>query len=97
MRVANALQTRVINIKTDFAENITFSVQHSCWATLEKVSERIMEVWNARKDKSEKVLLLAAVNAGKQFCGLAEMTGPWNPNAKLDGWRDPASGAGSLG
>ncbi|KAK4545924.1 hypothetical protein LTR36_002488 [Oleoguttula mirabilis] len=89
--------TRVINIKTDYPSNIYYAAQTGSWSTLEKVSQRIMTVWDARQDAGEKVLFLFAVNGSKQYCGLAEMSGPWDPSGHIDGWAEKTSGAGSVG
>lgn len=56
-----------------------------------------MGVWDARQHVNEKVLFLFAINGMKQFCGLAEMSGPWDPEAHIDGWEDNSAGAGSTG
>jgi len=69
-------------------ENILFSVRNKVWTTLDKVSERIMRIWDARKDKKEKVLFLFAITGSKQFCGIAEMSGPWDKNHSIEGWKD---------
>ncbi|EMC97771.1 hypothetical protein BAUCODRAFT_403416 [Baudoinia panamericana UAMH 10762] len=89
--------TRVVNIKTDFSDNIIFGAKKGQWATLEKVSERIMKLYEARKHSSEQVLFLFAVNGSKQFCGLARMSGPWDRNGRIDGWLEKESSAPSLG
>ncbi|KAK5119759.1 hypothetical protein LTR85_007335 [Meristemomyces frigidus] len=89
--------TRVINIKTDFANNVHYSVQTGVWSTLEKVSERIMQVWDARRDPKEKVLFLFAINGARNFCGIAEMSGPWDASGHIDGWSEKTKGAGSVG
>ena len=34
-----------------------------------------MRIWDARKDKKEKALLLFAITGSKQFCGIAEKEG----------------------
>ncbi|KAK4554685.1 hypothetical protein LTR86_008187 [Recurvomyces mirabilis] len=80
--------TRIITIKTNSEENVRFSVRNKVWSTLDKVSERIMKIWDARKDKQEKVLLLFAVVSSGQFCGVAEMSGPWDKNHSIEGWND---------
>ncbi|KAK3676055.1 hypothetical protein LTR78_004247 [Recurvomyces mirabilis] len=80
--------TRIITIKTNSEENVRFSVRNKVWSTLDKVSERIMKIWDARKDKQEKVLLLFAVTSSGQFCGVAEMSGPWDKNHSIEGWND---------
>ena len=90
-------QTRVINIKTNEPRNLQFSTRTGKWSTLEKVCERIMTVWNARKNPTEKVLFLFALNGSKQFCGLAEMSGPWEADAVVDGWVDESNGSGNVG
>jgi hypothetical protein len=59
---------------------------------LQKVSERIMEVWDARKDPQEKVLCLFSVNSSKKYCGIAELSGPWDPQMEIDGWESSVNG-----
>nr|POE74647.1 hypothetical protein CFP56_37178 [Quercus suber] len=79
--------TRVVNIKTDHIENMHIAIQRGVWSTLDKVSRRIMVVWNARHSPEEKVLLLFAVNGSKSYCGLAEMSGSYDPEDSVDGWQ----------
>lgn len=84
-----------MNIKTESVKNIELSIQSGLWSTLEVVSQRIMSVYNARKDTSkERVLFLFAVSGSKQFCGLAEMKGRWNPEIKIEGFT-PNNASGS--
>ena len=56
-----------------------------------------MTVWDARKSITEKVLFLFALNGSKQFCGLAEMSGPWKADDVIDGWTDESNGSGNVG
>ncbi|KAK3618146.1 hypothetical protein LTR56_015323 [Elasticomyces elasticus] len=84
--------TRVVNIKTEFPENIHHAIQQRIWTTLKAISERIMKVWESRRDPKEKVLFLFSINGMKQFCGLAELSGPWDPEALVEGWTDPSGG-----
>ncbi|OTA32965.1 hypothetical protein BTJ68_07208 [Hortaea werneckii EXF-2000] len=91
--------TRVVNIKTESVKNIELSIQSSLWSTLEVVSQRIMDVYNARKDTTkERVLFLFAVSGSKQFCGLAEMKDRWHPEIKIEGFTpNNASGSKNIG
>ncbi|KAI7277650.1 hypothetical protein KC345_g6495 [Hortaea werneckii] len=91
--------TRVVNIKTESVKNIELSIQSSLWSTLEVVSQRIMSVYNARKDTTkEKVLFLFAVSGSKQFCGLAEMKDRWHPEIKIEGFTpNNANGSKNIG
>ncbi|KAI6888326.1 hypothetical protein KC360_g1004 [Hortaea werneckii] len=90
--------TRVVNIKTESVKNIELSIQKSLWTTLDVVSQRIMTVYNARHDTTkEKVLFLFAVSGSKQFCGLAEMSGRWNPVEQVEGFAPNPSGARNVG
>ncbi|TKA78560.1 hypothetical protein B0A55_02803, partial [Friedmanniomyces simplex] len=84
--------TQVVNIKTEFVENVHHAVQEKVWTTLEPISKRIMKVWAARRESSEKVLFLFSINGQKQYCGLAEMCGPWDPETLTEGWTDPSHG-----
>ncbi len=86
------LQTRIVNIKTEYTENVLYSIQQSLWTTLRPISERIMQIWDARVEDTEKVFFLFSINGTKQYCGLAEVSGPWNPNMQVEGWTDPSSG-----
>jgi len=72
-------------------------VRQGVWSTLEAVSKRIMHVWESREHRSEKVLFLFAINGTKQFCGVAEMSGPWDPQGQVDGWVEGTNGAGNVG
>lgn len=85
--------TRVVNMKTDHVQNVHLAIQHRAWSTLDKVSRRIMAVWDSRMSSKEKVLFLFAVNGSKNYCGLAEMAGPYDPDASIKGWR----GSGASG
>ena len=62
------------------------------WSTLESVSKRIMDIWNARGDEKEQVLFIFSLNGSKQYCGLAEMTAPWDENGRIEGWEDGSTG-----
>jgi hypothetical protein len=64
---------------------------------MEKVSERIMKVWDAKPDPSHKILLLFSVNGGKRYSGLAELTGPWDPRASIVGWTKNPEGNSCVG
>lgn len=46
-----------------------------------------MGVWDARKDPSEKVFFLFAVNGSKSYCALAEMKGRYDTDGHIEGWR----------
>ncbi|GAB1738850.1 hypothetical protein NU219Hw_g3634t2 [Hortaea werneckii] len=90
--------TRVVNIKTESVKNIELAIRTKLWSTLDVVSHRIMQVWNARKDKDkEKVLFLFAVSGSKQFCGLAEMEDRWYPEKQIEGFAPNSSGASNVG
>jgi len=69
-------------------ENVQHSIRQGIWRTLKKISERIQVLWDARTDADDKVLLLFSVNGTKQYCGLAELSGPWEPNVSVEGWTD---------
>lgn len=87
-----------MNIKTESVKNIEVSIRAELWSTLDVVSNRIMQVYDSRKDKKkEKVLFLFAVSGSKQFCGLAEMTGKWNPDKIFEGFAPNSSGARNVG
>lgn len=64
---------------------------------MERISERIMSVWNERVDASEKVLFLFSVNGSKKFSGLAEVSGPWDPNSFIEGWVENLESHGCSG
>ncbi|KAK3105488.1 hypothetical protein LTR53_018335, partial [Teratosphaeriaceae sp. CCFEE 6253] len=38
--------TRIVNIKTEYTENVLYSIQQSLWTTLRPISERIMQIWD---------------------------------------------------
>lgn len=85
-------QTRVINIKTEYPRNILVSLRSGKYSVMEKVAERIMKVWDAREKASEKVLFLFSVNGSKKYCGVAEMSAPWEREDKIQDWEEnPAS------
>lgn len=75
----------VINIKTEFVDNLVASVKASRYSCMDKVSERIMEVYNSRSP-TQKLLFMFSVIGGKKFSGLAEMSGPWDPSHFLSDW-----------
>ena len=79
----------MVNIKTDIVQNIQYSVRAKVWSTLEKVSMRLMDLWNKR-EKGEKIYFLFAVNSSSAFCGLAEMSGPWDKDARIEAWAENA-------
>jgi len=56
-----------------------------------------MEIWDAREHASQKILFLFAVNAHKHFCGVAEMSGPWDPEGAVSVWEEGDKGAASVG
>lgn len=87
-----------MNIKTESVKNIEVAIRAKLWSTLDVVSHRIMQVYNARKDENkEKVLFLFAVSGSKQFCGLAEMSGKWQPETMFEGFAPNSSGAKNVG
>jgi hypothetical protein len=87
----------VVNIKTDISKNILLSIRCGKYAVLQKVSERIMKAWNAREHASEKVLFLFSVNGGKKYVGLAELSGPWDPNMEIEDWDNHADSPKCVG
>ncbi|CAK4034049.1 YTH domain-containing family 3 [Lecanosticta acicola] len=89
--------TRVVNIKTEFPENVLKSIQEGKYSVMEKIADRIMQVWNAREDPAEKVLFLFSINGSKKFCGIAEMSGPWDRNGSIKGWKDNQTALPSVG
>jgi len=86
------MQSQIVNIKTEFVENIHHAIREKMWTTLETISKRISTVWNARRDPAEKVFFLFSINGQKQYCGLAEVCGPWNRETLIEGWTDPSCG-----
>jgi hypothetical protein len=80
-------------MKTEFSDNILLSIRCGKYSLQQKVSERIMEVWKARKDPSEKVLCIFSVNGSKKYSGVAELSGPWDAQMTIDGWENSATGA----
>ncbi|KAK0324996.1 hypothetical protein LTR82_003982 [Friedmanniomyces endolithicus] len=84
--------SQIVNIKTEFVENIHHAIREKMWTTLETISKRISTVWNARRDPAEKVFFLFSINGQKQYCGLAEVCGPWNRETLIEGWTDPSCG-----
>lgn len=91
------VQTRVVNIKTEYPDNILRSIQEGKYSLMEKIAERIMQVWNAREDPAEKVLFLFSINGSKKFCGIAEMSGPWDRHAAIKGWKEHRDGLPCVG
>ncbi|KAI5361914.1 Putative YTH domain containing protein [Septoria linicola] len=89
--------SRVINIKTEHLDNLITSIRLGKYSVMAKISERIMSVWNERVDASEKVLFLFSVNGSKKFSGLAEVSGPWDPNSFIEGWAENSETHGSSG
>lgn len=94
---ANLSQTKVVNIKTDFPLNIHVSIREKKYAAIEKVSERISDVYEARHSPNEKVIFLFSVNGSKKFCGLAEMSGPWDTSDVIHGWEESSQSANVKG
>ncbi|KAH9810920.1 hypothetical protein Tdes44962_MAKER05947 [Teratosphaeria destructans] len=92
-----SLGTRVVNGKTEHYQNIHAAIKSSRWSTIENSSKRIMELWDAREQKDDKLVLLLSVNAAQQYCGLAEIVGPWDPELRVDGWMERTGGAGVVG
>ncbi|KAK0338257.1 hypothetical protein LTR91_015167 [Friedmanniomyces endolithicus] len=84
--------SQIVNIKTEFVENIHHAIREKMWTTLETISKRINMVWNARREPTEKVFFLFSINGQKQYCGLAEVCGPWSPDTLIEGWTDPSCG-----
>lgn len=76
----------MINVKTEYPRNVLLSLKYGKYAVMQKVAERIMKVWNSREDSTEKVLFLFSVNGSKKYCGVAEMSGPWEENGHIPNW-----------
>lgn len=76
----------MVNIKLDFQRNIILSIQAGRYSVMEAISKRIMEMWNSRG--SERLLMLFSVSGSKSYTGLAEMSGPWDPTASINGWEE---------
>ncbi|KXT03646.1 hypothetical protein AC578_5131 [Pseudocercospora eumusae] len=92
------LGTRIINVKSEFPSNVITSIRQGKLSVMAKVAERIMKIWDMRLDTNEKVLMLFSVNGSKKFCGIAEMSGPWDPNTPVDGWEvNPAAAKPCVG
>ncbi|EME84477.1 uncharacterized protein MYCFIDRAFT_173460 [Pseudocercospora fijiensis CIRAD86] len=86
------LGTRIINVKSEFPSNVITAIRQGKLSVMAKVAERIMKIWDMRHDTNEKVLMLFSVNGSKKFCGLAEMSGPWDPDTPVEGWEvNPAA------
>lgn len=61
---------------------------------MDRVANRIMEFWEARSGNKDKVLLIFSVNGQKSYCGLAEMSGPWElDESKVQGFKMKKDGA----
>ena len=91
------MQTRVVNIKTEYPRNIITALKTGQYSVMAKVAERIMKVWEAREKSSEKVLFLFSVNGSKKFCGVAEMSGPWEREKNIATWEDNPESNPSIG
>ena len=91
-------QTRIINVKSEFPSNVITYIRLGKLSVMAKVAERIMKIWDMRLDTNEKVLMLFSVNGSKKFCGIAAMSGPWDPNVPVDGWEvNPAAKSPCVG
>ena len=91
--LANHRQSRVICIKTDFVENIHWAIKHGRWVVMDRVAARIMQLYEARAGKKDKLLLIFSVNGQKSYCGLAEMSGPWiDDEGKTEGFKTKKEG-----
>ena len=85
-------------IKTDFVSNVQAAVQKNRWVTMEKVGNRIMRLWEARKSPTDKVFFLFSVNGYKSYCGLAEMSGPFVVGgANLEDFEGVSDGSNNYG
>ena len=73
-------------MKSHSYPNLLRSIRVGQWSTLEPVSRRIMQLWKARGTSQEKILLIFSSSGGGQYCGLAEMVGPWDPNQSIEAW-----------
>ncbi|KAF2215128.1 hypothetical protein CERZMDRAFT_105035 [Cercospora zeae-maydis SCOH1-5] len=89
--------SRVVNIKTEFPQNLIVSLRLGKYSVMAKVSERIMAVWNRCNGTSQKVFFLFSVNGSKKFSGLAELTGPWDKQSFVDGWSENPESHGCAG
>ena len=64
---------------------------------MEKISERIMAVWNRYGGTAQKIFFLFSVNGSKKFSGLGELAGPWDKQSFLDGWSENPESHGCVG
>ncbi|KAM3416646.1 YTH domain-containing family protein 3 [Cercospora zeina] len=89
--------SRIVNIKTEFPQNLVVSLRLGKYSVMAKISERIMEVWDPLDETSAKVFFLFSVNGSKKFSGLAELTGPWDKQSFVDGWSENPESHGCVG
>ncbi|PPJ50351.1 hypothetical protein CBER1_05901 [Cercospora berteroae] len=89
--------SRVINIKTEFPQNLVASVRLGKYSVMKKISERIMAVWNRYGGTEQKIFFLFSVNGSKKFSGLGELAGPWDKQSFLDGWSENPESHGCVG
>ena len=70
-------------------DNVYCSLRKNVWVTLESVGQRIMRLWEARKDPDDAVIFLISINGQKSYCGMAFMSGPWTAGYEPGDCVDP--------
>lgn len=91
------MQTRIINIKTEFPRNLIKSVVAGKYSVIQKVAQRISKVWESRSIEGEKILFLFSVNGSKRYSGIAELSGDWIGNDSMEDWENSPESEPCLG
>ena len=87
----------MVCVKTDYYQNIHWSAKRDRWVTMDKVGERINNLWYERETANDSLLLLFSINGQKCYCGLAMMRGPWKIGGVLDEWLEDGAESKHMG
>lgn len=90
-------QSRVVNIKIASTDDLILSIRTGRYSMPEQVGKRISQVWRLLQyTPSAKVLFLFSIGGHKQYCGLAEVPGPWSRSERLCDQVDDGNALGSF-
>ncbi|KAI9880440.1 MAG: hypothetical protein M1830_003082 [Pleopsidium flavum] len=78
----------VFGIKSTNEANVRASIRNGVWSSTGMGNNTLQRAWNLRKHNGQKIILIFSVNGSQKYCGMAEMSGPVNPDARPTIWVD---------
>ncbi|KAF6221379.1 hypothetical protein HO133_002234 [Letharia lupina] len=86
-------QSKVFIMKSTNIHNLRASVEHEVWSSTKGANRVLQNAWESRKP-GEKIIFMFSITHryGGKYCGLAEMSGPFDPEREVNIWTEGLQG-----